>query len=87
MPRSTRSPPTATASTLPDVRLIEPGSIEVENINIGTIIPANSCEDSSVEDPENDVEGIIHFTTNADFTGQYGSTSRLVIKIWVTSVP
>ncbi|MDY0909428.1 hypothetical protein [Microbacterium sp. CFBP9034] len=72
---------------LPDRRLIEPGSIEVDNIDIGTIIPANSCEPSSVADPANDVPGVIHFTTNADFTGQYGSTSRIVIKIWVTSVP
>jgi len=72
---------------LPDIRLIEPGSIEVENINVGTVIPANSCEPSSVNDPANDVEGILHFTTTADFTGLYGSTSRLVIKIWVTSEP
>ena len=36
---STRSPPTATASSSPDLRLIEPGSIEVENINIGTDHP------------------------------------------------
>ena len=71
----------------PEVRLIEDDSIEVENINIDTIIPANSCEPSSVENPENDVEGILHFTTTADFTGLYGSTSRLVIKIWVTSEP
>jgi hypothetical protein len=65
--------------------LVLPGSIQVENISIGTVIPANSCEPSSVPDPPNDVEGIIHFTTINDFTGQYGVTSRIVIKIWVSS--
>jgi hypothetical protein len=69
------------------LRLVTPGSIEVENIDVGTVIPANSCEPSSVADPPNDVEGIIHFTTVADFTGQYGSTSEIVIRIWVTSEP
>jgi hypothetical protein len=69
------------------LRLVLPGSIEVENIDVGTVIPANSCEPSSVADPPNDVEGIIHFTTVDDFTGQYGSTSEIVIRIWVTSEP
>ena len=68
------------------LRLVNPGSIEVEAIDIGTIIPANSCEPASVADPANDIEGIIHFTTVDDFTGQYGSTSKITIKIWVSSV-
>lgn len=71
----------------PDERLVEPGSIEVENIDVGTIIPANSCTPAVEPDPPDDVEGIIHFSTNADFTGQYGHTSRIVIKIWVSSEP
>ena len=70
-----------------DLQLVTPGSIEVENINIGTIIPANSCTASTEPNPPNDVEGTIHFTTIADFTGQYGSTTRIVIKIWVGSEP
>jgi hypothetical protein len=69
----------------PNLRLVEPLSIEVENIDVGTIIPANSCAPSSDPDPANDVEGIIHFTTVSDFTGQYGSTTKIIIKIWVTS--
>jgi hypothetical protein len=71
--------------TGPNLRLVEPLSIEVENIDVGTIIPANSCAPSTEPDPPNDVEGIIHFSTIADFTGQYGSTTKIVIKIWVTS--
>lgn len=78
---------TKTGPVSPGLRLVEPGSIEVENINIGTVIPANSCTPSSEPDPPNDVQGIIHFTTIADFTGQYGSTTRIVIKLWVTSEP
>ncbi|MGI9822764.1 SipW-dependent-type signal peptide-containing protein [Agromyces sp. Marseille-Q5079] len=70
-----------------DLRLVEESSIEVENIDLGTVIPANSCEPADVPDPVNDVQGIIHFTTIDDFTGQYGSTSQIVIKIWVISVP
>ncbi len=70
-----------------DQRLVTPGSIEVESIDVGTIIPANSCEPSSVPDPADDVEGLIHFTTVDDFTGQYGSTSTILIRIWVTSEP
>ena len=68
-----------------DLQLVEPTSIRVENIDIGTIIPANSCTASTEPNPPNDVEGIIHFTTIDDFTGQYGSTTRIVIKIWVDS--
>lgn len=71
--------------TSPALQLVQPGSIEIENINVGTVIPANSCEPSSVADPPFDVQGIIHFTTIADFTGQYGSTTRIVIKFSVTS--
>jgi hypothetical protein len=71
----------------PDLRLVEPLSIEVENIDIGTIIPANSCTASTEADPPNDVEGVIHFTTIDNFVGQYGSTTRIVIKIWVESEP
>ncbi len=70
-----------------DLQLVEPQSIEVENINIGTVIPANSCTASTEPNPPNDVEGIIHFTTIDDFAGQYGSTTEIVIKIWVTSEP
>jgi hypothetical protein len=70
-----------------DLQLVEPESIRVENIDINTIIPANSCTASTEPNPPNDVEGVIHFTTVPDFTGQYGSTSRIVIKFWVTSVP
>lgn len=69
------------------LRLVTPGSIEVEGIDLGTVIPANSCEPASVDDPPNDLQGIIHFTTVDDFTGQYGATSEIVIKIWVTSEP
>lgn len=65
--------------------LIVPGSIAVDGINVGTVIPANSCE--NVVDPLNDVAGIVHFTTVDDFTGLYGSTSEILIRIWVTSEP
>jgi len=68
-------------------RLVLPGSIEVEAIDVGTVIPAGSCEPSSVADPIDDVEGIIHFTTVDDFTEVYGSTSEIIIRIWVTSEP
>lgn len=70
-----------------NLRLVAQGSIEVEGIDVGTLIPADSCEPSSVADPPNDVEGIIHFTTVEDFTGRYGSTSEIVIRIWVGSEP
>ena len=70
-----------------DLQLVEPLSIRVENIDIGTVIPANSCTDFTEQNPPNDIEGIIHFTTIPDFTGQYGSTTRIVIKIWVESGP
>jgi hypothetical protein len=65
--------------------LVVVGSIEVDGIDVGTVIPANSCEPASVEDPVNDVEGVIHFTTVDDFTGVYGATTTIVIRIEVTS--
>lgn len=65
--------------------LVLDGSIQVENIDVGSVIPAGSCEPSSVADPANDVEGVIHFTTVEDFTGRYGATSSIVIRIEVES--
>ncbi|WP_395243626.1 hypothetical protein ACGGZK_16065 [Agromyces sp. MMS24-K17] len=65
--------------------LVVAGSIEVDGIDIGTVIPAGSCEPPEVEDPANDVEGVIHFTTVDDFSGVYGATSTIVIRIEVMS--
>jgi hypothetical protein len=67
--------------------LVLVGSIQVTNIDVGTIIPALSCAPPSVQNPPNDVEGVIHFTTVDDFTGRYGATSSIVIRIGVNSCP
>jgi hypothetical protein len=65
--------------------LVLVGSIEVDGIDVGSVIPANSCAPSSVENPPNDVAGVIHFTTVSDFTGLYGTTSSIIIRIELTS--
>lgn len=65
--------------------LVIAGSIEVSGIDPGSVIPAGSCAPSDVEDPPNDLEGVIHFTTVDDFTGAYGATSNITIRIEVTS--
>ena len=75
----------------PVTKLVVLGSIEVDEISIGTIIPAHSCPTSPIvggtaNDPVDDIEGVIHFTTVDDFTGNYGVTSTIVIKITVESV-
>ena len=67
--------------------LVLTGSIEVDGIDVGTTIPANSCEPATVQDPVNDIEGVIHFTTVQDFTGRYGATSSIIIRIGVNSCP
>ncbi|MET0843340.1 MAG: hypothetical protein ABWY23_05790 [Mycetocola sp.] len=72
-------------------KLVLPGSIEVDEISIGTIIPANSCPASPVSggvpsNPPDDIEGVIHFTTVDDFAAVYGNSTRIVIKIDVESV-
>lgn len=71
---------------VPGDHLVDESSILVENIDRGTILPANSCADSSVLDPPKDVQGILHFTTDQSFLGHYGDTSRIVIKITCESV-
>jgi hypothetical protein len=80
---------TTSAAGVPiiDSRIVLDSSIEVEGIDVGTIIAANSCEPATVPDPANDLHGIIHFTTESDFTGLYGSTSQIIIRIWVNSEP
>lgn len=69
--------------------LVVPSSIQVEGIDVGTVIPAGSCPSDPNQHSTpvaNDVYGIIRFTTVDDFTGLYGDDSRILILITVQSV-
>ena len=75
-------------SGTPWVHLVVPGSIEVDGIDVGTVIPANSCPADPGPAPRGplDVYGVGHFQTVSDFTGLYGDESRILITITVESL-